>query len=121
MIKLIPEWLEKPIQFLNNKFPDDEDVDVSILYGFDSIGNNEDFGYAAYNTDVKCIVLADPDKIAELLEYEYGVNGGKEEARVTTIQNLFHEYHHHQQNIHKENLDEYDAERFAVNMYEDYL
>ena len=54
MINTIPCWLQNAIDFLNQEFCEDEDVNVSILYGFDSVCTDEDnCGFAVYNTSFR--------------------------------------------------------------------
>lgn len=115
MIQTIPYWLQNAIDFLNIEFQVDEDVNVSILYGFDSVCVDEDnCGFAAYNNETKSIFLADPAMLIDICETE-------EDVRQTTIMNLFHEYRHHQQCIDDLDLSEDDAEDFAKQMYEEYI
>jgi hypothetical protein len=111
MIKVIPEWLQEAIDFLNQKFPEDRDVRMTVLYGYDSVSGEKDrCGFAAYNTDTESIHLADFTEIKKTYDLYF------DEAIETTLMNLFHEYRHHQQNIYNLDMDEEDAEKFAEQM-----
>lgn len=117
MINVIPFWLQDAIDFLNNIFAEDEDVNVSILYGFDCVSTDENnYGFAVYNTETKTIMLADYNEISNLFE-EMSWN----DVVATTITNLFHEYRHHQQNTYGWDFDEEDAEVFANHMYKEFV
>ena len=107
MIKVIPEWLQEAIDFLNQKYPDDKDVRLTVLYGYSKVDAGEYDGFALYNTVSKSIFLADFSEIKESFDLNL------QEAIETTLLNLFHEYRHHQQNIYGLELDEDDAEKFA--------
>ena len=117
MIKTIPNWLQDAVDFLNKKFPEDSDVSMFILYGFGSVGIDDDnCGFAAYNTETNSILIADHNVIREAIsELTW------DDVKDTVITNLFHEYRHHQQNMFNLDFDEEDAEKFANNMYKEYL
>lgn len=112
MIRIIPEWLQEAIDFINQEFPEDKDVTVTVLYGYDCIGvsNGDELGFAVYHTDTHCIYLADPSEIRNT----YDLN--LQEAIEATFINLFHEYRHHQQNIYNLDMSEEDADNFAEQM-----
>lgn len=116
MIKIIPPWLQEAVNWLNQKYPEEEDVNMTILYGYDTVCAPEEAGtgFAVYNALDKNIYLADPKEIQE----SCGIS--EEDAKITSIENLFHEYRHHQQNIRKLPFNEEDAEEFAVAMYKQY-
>ena len=117
MINVIPNWIQDAIDFINQEFPEDEDVNVSILYGFDCVGIDEDnCGFAAYNVEAKAMMIADYNEIKKSLR-ELSCSDIKRE----TIINLFHEYRHHQQNIYGWDFSEEDAEDFANHMYKDFI
>jgi hypothetical protein len=114
MINIIPNWLTDAVHFLDDIFPYDEDVNMSILYGFDSVGTDKDnCGFAVYNTESKSIFLADYNELKKSFE-----ELSWDDIRYATIIDLFHEYRHHQQNIYGWDLSENDAEKFANDMYE---
>ena len=105
MVRLIPDWLQEAINFLNREFPEDRDVRMTVLYGYDSVSVEKDkWGVAAYNTDTESIFLADFTEIKKTYDLYLS------EAVETTLMNLFHEYRHHQQNIYNLNIDEEDAD-----------
>lgn len=112
MIKVIPEWLQEAIDFINQEFPEDRDVRMTVLYGYDSVGvrGEDECGFAVYNTDSESIYLADFTEIRKTYDLYFN------EAIEATLMNLFHEYRHHQQNIYHLDMDEEDAERFAEQM-----
>lgn len=117
MISVIPDWLQDAIDYLNQEFPEDEDVNVSILYGFDSVGIDEDnCGFAVYNTETKSIMIADYNELKNSFEELSWTD-----VKYITIIGLFHEYRHHQQNVYNWDFDEEDAEIFANHMYKEYL
>ena len=117
MINVIPDWLQDAIDFLNQEFAEDEDVNVSILYGFDSVSMDEyGCGFAAYNTETKSIFLADYNEIKNSFKELSWID-----VKDTTITNLFHEYRHHQQNTYGWDLSEDDAEHFANHMYAEFI
>lgn len=116
MIHIIPEWLQEAVAWLNKEFKEDEDVNMTILYGYDSVQvkHEDKTGFALYNTETKSIYLPDP----EALQKFQGLS--EEESRITTIQNLLHEYRHHQQNIGGLPFGEKEAEDFARAMHKEY-
>lgn len=117
MIQTIPNWLQEAITWINQKYPEEENVNLTILYGYDSVicdEKGEQGGFAAYNTEAKSIYLADPKVMQE------SYNLSEEDERTATIGDLFHEYRHHQQNIQGLPFDEEDAEAFAEAMYRQY-
>ena len=115
VIEVIPEWLKGAVDWLNKRFPENEHVTMTVLYGYDCVSAGKDVGFAAYDADEKNIMLADPEKI-------YRENPiSEQEMRNTTITSLFHEYRHHQQNIKNLHFDEEDAEVFAERMYRKYI
>lgn len=117
MISMIPDWLQDAIDFLNQEFPEDQDVSVSILYGFDSVSADEDnCGFAVYNPETKAIFLADYNELKYSLK-ELSLT----DIKGVTITNLFHEYRHHQQNTYGWDLSEDDAEHFAEHMYKEFV
>ena len=117
MIRVIPDWLQDAVDFLNREFPEDTDVNVSILYGFDSVGIDENnCGFAVYNTETNSIMIADYNELKNSIN-----DLSWEDVKDTTITNLFHEYRHHQQNTYNWDFDEEDAEVFANHMYKEYL
>lgn len=117
MVNVIPDWLQDAIDYLNQEFPLDDDVNVSILYGFDSVGIDEDnCGFAVYNTETKSIMLADYNELKNAIN-----DLSWEDVKDITITNLFHEYRHHQQNAYGWNLGEDDAEHFAEHMYKRFV
>lgn len=113
MINVIPDWLQDAVDFLNKRFPKDKDVNVSILYGFDCVGTDEDnCGFAVYDTETKTIMLADYNELKNTFEELSWAD-----VKDTTITNLFHEYRHHQQSIYGWDFSEDDAEDFANYMH----
>lgn len=116
MIHIIPEWLQEVVAWLNKKFPNDEDVSLTVLYGYDSVCVKPEgkTGFAVYDTKTKSVYLADP----EAIERNQNLTG--EESRITTIHSLLHEYRHHQQNIGGLPFGEKEAEDFARAMYKEY-
>lgn len=117
MINAIPNWLQNAINFLNQEFPNDKDVNLCILYGHDymiaSDGKHHSDG--KYKPLANTIYLAD---YKNLSEHYGGVNTSEDIA----ILNLFHEYRHHQQYIYNDRFgDEEDAEEFAMDMWRKYL
>ena len=117
MINVIPDWLQDAIDFLNESFQYDEDVNVTILYGFDCVGTDENnCGFAVYNTETKTIMIADYNEVKNSLK-----ELSWEDVKNTTIMNLFHEYRHHQQNTYGWDLSEDDAEHFAEHMYKEFV
>lgn len=117
MINVIPDWLYDAIDFLNQEFPEDEDVNISILYGFDCVSTDENnYGFAVYNTETKTIMIADYNELKNALK-----ELSWEDVRDVTINNLFHEYRHHQQNIYGWDLSEDDAEHFAKQMFAEFI
>lgn len=112
MIRVIPDWLQEAIDFINQEFPNERDVRITILYGYDSVGvrGENEYGFAIYNTDTESIYLADFNKIKN--KFDLSIQDSIE----STLMNLFHEYRHHQQNIYHLDMDEEDAERFAEQM-----
>lgn len=117
MINVIPSWLQEAVDFLNKKYPDDENVNMTILYGFGSVGVDDDnCGFAVYSTETNSIMIADYNVIKETIsELTW------DDVKETTITNLFHEYRHHQQNMQNLDFDEEDAEGFAIRMYKEFL
>lgn len=71
-------------------------------------------GFAAYNTESKSIYIADPDEIQKSCDLS------EQDVIETTIMNLFHEYFHHQENIHQWAPNEEQAEDFAKKMMWEY-
>lgn len=115
MIRVIPNWLQDAIDLLNDWFGYNEDVNLTILWGYDSICmDDERGGFAAYNTESKSIYIADPDEIQKSCDLT------EQDVIETTIMNLFHEYFHHQENIHQWASNEDQAEGFAKTMMEEY-
>lgn len=116
MIHTIPSWLQKAVTWLNQKYPNEEDVNLTILYGYDSVCDPKEAGtgFAIYNILDKNIYIADPKEIQKSCDIS------EEDAKITTIESLFHEYRHHQQNLQGLPFDEEDAEQFAEVMYEQY-
>lgn len=118
MINAIPNWLQNAINFLNKEFPEDEDVNLCLLYGYDCMLaadgiNTSDAKYITSPNNT--IYLAD---YKNLSEHYGGVNTSEDIA----ILNLFHEYRHHQQYIYNDKFgDEEDAEEFAMEMWRKYL
>lgn len=111
MIRIIPEWLQEAIDFLNQEFPEDKDVTITILYGYEGVSYGENKqGWASYDADKKSIYMNDFTKLKE--KYNLYLN----EAIDFTLMCLFHEYRHHQQNIYRLDMSEEDAERFAEQM-----
>ena len=120
MINIIPNWLQNAVNFINNKFPDEEDVNMSILYGYDCVDTDENIGgFAVYNTVTKTIMLADYKELKKILTDVGELSW--EDVKNATIMSLFHEYRHHQQSIYGQNLSEEDAESFAEQMYEEFI
>lgn len=115
MIRVIPEWLQEAIDFINKEFPEDKDVRLTVLYGYDSVGEEDKYGFAAYNTDTESIYLADFTEIRKTYDLYL------DETIDNTVMNLLHEYRHHQQNIYGLDMDEEDAERFAEQMSEKFM
>ena len=117
MVNIIPNWLQDAIDFLNKGFSKDEDVNVTILYGYDCVSEDENNGgFAVYNTETKTIMLADYNELKNLFDELSWTD-----VKATTIINLFHEYRHHQQNIYGWDFSEEDAEDFAEHMYEEFV
>lgn len=117
MINTIPNWLQNAINFINQKFPNDKDANLCLLYGLDymiaSDGVNHSDG--KYNALTNTIYLAD---FKNLSEHYGGVNTSEDIA----ILNLFHEYRHHQQYMYGYRFgDDEDAETFAMDMWQEYL
>ena len=117
MINVIPNWLQDAVNFLNDKFPEDKNVNMSILYGFDSVGiDDNNCGFAVYNTETNSIMIADYNVIKDTIsEFTW------DDIKEITITNLFHEYRHHQQNMYHIDFNEEDAEDFAIHMYKEFL
>lgn len=116
MIHIIPEWLQEVVAWLNKKFPNDEDVNLTILHGYDSVHvkHEDKTGFALYDAETKSIYLPDPEALENLQKLP------REDGRMTTIHSLLHEYRHHQQNIRGLPFDEEEAEEFAEIMYKEY-
>lgn len=113
MIIAIYDWLQDAVDYINLVYPEDTFANLTILYGFDTIGiDEENCGFAAYNPETKTIMLADPNEL---------IGDTFADKKCTAITNLFHEYRHHQQNIYGLDFDEEDAEQFAETMYQRYL
>lgn len=109
MIRVIPEWLQEAIDFINQEFPNDEDVRITIMYGWERFPWDDGTeAWAFYDTVTKAIFLADFSEIKEKN------NLYTSEAIDYSIASLFHEYRHHQQNIYNLDMSEEDAENFAM-------
>ena len=109
MIRVIPEWLQEAIDFINQEFPNDEDVRITIMYGWERFPWDDGIeSWAFYDADIKAIFLADFSEIKEKN------NLYTAEAIDLSIEYLFHEYRHHQQNIYHLDMSEDDAENFAT-------
>lgn len=125
MINVIPDWLQDAIDFLNQEFKEDEDVNVTILYGFDCVGTDEGIGgFAVYNTEAKTIMLADYNELKRVFDGLSHTDVGElswQDVKDTTIMNLFHEYRHHQQNTYGWEISEDDAEHFAEHLYKEFV
>ena len=117
MISTIPNWLQIAVDFLNKEFPEDNDVNLCVVYGLDEFLATDGVHYsdARYNAKTETIYLADYKKLSE----HYGGANTNEDI---AILNLFHEYRHHQQYIYNYKFgDEKDAEEFAMDMWRKYL
>ena len=114
MIQIVPEFLKDVIHWINDMYPDNPFVNLSVLWGYDSIGNEKESGWAAYNPETMSIFISDPYTMAKTLEMPVL------DVEDTVIMNLLHEYRHHQQFIHNQIFDEEDAELFAAHMFKEY-
>ena len=118
MIKPLPDWIEEVVNWLNNKFPDDEDVKLTMLYSFDTVELSDGIGtgWSVYKPQDQIIFLADSEEISKNISSYYD-----KPFQVDYIECLFHEYKHHQQNIQNKPFNENEAERFTIEMRKQFL
>ena len=115
MINVIPKYLEDAVKWLERKFPDDPEVNLSILYGFDSVSAGEDAGAAVYNTDSRTIFLADPEEERKACDLSV------EDMQMASIMNQLDEYCKDQQNVYGKPFSEEEAEMFALECYQRFI
>ena len=107
MIKLVNDVVNETIEFLNNRYPSDKDVYISIVRGCSMIMDNTikagETGFGTYVKDTKTIYIAGnmPDQSEEMI-----------------IRTIGHEYGHFLQDIDDTGFDEEQAEQFGFEVYE---
>lgn len=114
MIQFADKFVLDFCKWLGDTYPC-ENVWISILHGFDSVGAGRDEGFAVYNPETKSIFCADPHSLMKSCELS------QQDMEKTALSLIAHEYRHHmQQCAMKEddvfidaNFSEEDAEDFA--------
>lgn len=125
MIKFADEKIINFVNWLNKYYPTSQDVQFSILVGYDCVGNDDKIGFAIYgNTDDYIVIFcADPQMVAKSCELS------EDDMWETALTNIAHEYRHHIQatefNWSEEEMNsdkaENDAEEWSDFVYKDYI
>lgn len=118
MIHILPEWLREAVAWINQRYPDDEDVNLVIVHGYDVIEFEDGQGVkaeiTAYDTKTKTIYMVD----SRTIQKKFGLS--EKAARAEIVRTLLREYRHHQRAGEYLPINEREAEVFAEIMYKEY-
>jgi len=116
MIILKDNYIKSFVDFLNKNFMIiDENVELEIMYGYETVGAEKNYGFGVYDTLNKKIYIADLSMIA--IEKELT----PQDIIRSTLENIAHEFEHHIQNIKGKEFDENEADMFAENIVKEYM
>lgn len=90
MIQFAEKEVMEFVEYLSKYRPTKNDVRLTVLHGFDSIGNGEEvLGFGTYSSEQKIIMVAGecPEEIA--------VAGGDGIKEWFLMETIAHEYYHH--------------------------
>lgn len=110
MIRILNDFELNFINFLNKKHFTDQEVKLSILHNYESVGgDDENVGFAMYVSELKTIMLPTevPEEVKDMKEF--------------VIHNLAHEYKHFLQDVNMEEFDEDEADTFADEIVSEYM
>lgn len=109
MLKILNDFELNFIEFLNKKHFTEEVVKLSILHNYESVGGDDENGFAVYIPELKTIMLPTetPDELSDMKEF--------------VIHNLAHEYKHFLQDVNGEEFNEEEADQFADEIVNEYL
>lgn len=118
MIHILPGWLREAVAWINRRYPDDEDVNLVIVHGYDAIefedGQEVKAEFAVHDTKTKTIYMVD----SQTIQKKFGFS--EKTARAEIIRLLLREYRHHQRAGEYLPINEREAEDFAQVMYKEY-
>lgn len=118
MIHILPEWLQRAVDWINQRYPDDEDVNLVIVHGYDTIefedGQEVKAEIAVHDAKTKTIYMVD----SRTIQRNFGLS--EEAARAEIIRLLLREYWHHRRANEYLPVNEREAEDFARVMYKEY-
>lgn len=103
MIKIINPEVDRLIQILNKRHPEQPDVYLHIIEDCDTIQTDQGAGFGVYNTETKEIYVA-------------GAIEDKEEMLFT----IAHEFAHHLQSVEGTGYDEEYADQYAAEIMEEW-
>lgn len=111
MIIIVDDTLKRFIEYLEKEYPMQDEVRVSILWGYDSCCDDETggSGFAVYIPPLRTILI--PSDIPEVILQEQD----EELKRDFVIHNFAHEYCHFLQDMRGEEFNEQEADDFADN------
>ena len=116
MIRIVDDTLKMFIEYLEKKYPTEEEVRVSVLWGYDTCCDDDTggSGFAVYVPPLRAIMI--PSDIPEVILQTQD----EELKRDFAIHNFSHEYRHFLQDINGEEFDEQQADDFADKTVKDF-
>jgi hypothetical protein len=116
MIRVVDDTLKRFMEYLEKEYPTEEEVRVSVLWGYDACCDDDTggSGFAVYIPPLRAIMI--PSDIPEVsLQTQ-----DKELERDFAIHNFAHEYRHFLQDINGEEFDEQVVDDFADKVVKDF-